>query len=100
MPPDIEWPDEITCQARAKIGTIGDSEHKVPTGVHRIGQHSIIKTAPSRGYRFVAPVSSSGFDATSSTLPSPEAYSDELRLPDRPSIAVLPFHSVFPISRI
>jgi TolB-like protein len=58
------------------------------------GQRSIIKTVPSRGYRFAAPVSRSGFDDASSPLPSPEAYSGDLPLPDRPSISVLPFQNM------
>jgi TolB-like protein/DNA-binding winged helix-turn-helix (wHTH) protein len=69
------------------------------------GQHNIIKTVPRRGYRFAAPVSRSHSDAASAlssspaTIPHLEACSGadlhrELPLPDRPSIAVLPFQNM------
>jgi DNA-binding winged helix-turn-helix (wHTH) protein len=48
-------------------------------------QGSCIQTIPNRGYRFVAPVSRSGFEA--SDRPA-------LPLPDKPSIAVLPFQNL------
>jgi len=60
------------------------------------GQHSIIKTVPSRGYRFAALVSRS---ESSSQMPGLEAHSGAdlrraLPQPDRPSIAVLPFQNM------
>jgi len=69
------------------------------------GEHNIIKTVSRRGYRFVAPVSRLGSDGASalleapSAMPRPEAgFSENLReglpLPDRPSIAVLPFQNM------
>jgi TolB-like protein/Tfp pilus assembly protein PilF len=65
------------------------------------GQHCLIKTVPGRGYRFAAPVSPTGSDGAAPSR-APEAISPaeansgaelarELLLPDRPSIAVLPF---------
>ena len=35
-PPDIEGPDEITCQVGANSGALDNSEHQVPTCVRRI----------------------------------------------------------------
>jgi len=69
------------------------------------GAHNIIKTVPRRGYRFVAPVSRSSPDDVSAASEAPAAiprqgtYSGadlqrELPLPDRPSIAVLPFQNM------
>jgi adenylate cyclase len=52
---------------------------------HESRQGSCIQTIPNRGYRFVAPVRRSGLEGSDRpTLP----------LPDKPSIAVLPFQNL------
>jgi len=63
--------------------------------------HSIIRTVPRPGYRFVASVSdgTSGPSGAPATRPRLEAYEGDdkpggLPLPDRPSIAVLPFQNM------
>ncbi len=48
-------------------------------------QGSCIQTIPNRGYRFVAPVSRSGLEAP---------HQPALPLPDKPSIAVVPFQNL------
>src|SRR5712671_1409761 len=74
--------------------------HCVSEARHAIGDNdqAIIKTVPRRGYRFVAPVSRSSADggsAPQSGSAPPRAGADSDRaLPDRPSIAVLPFSNI------
>ncbi len=63
------------------------------------GQQSMVKTVPRRGYRFAAPVSQSAAprapSSTHSLSDDPDADRNSgLPLPDRPSIAVLPFQNM------
>jgi TolB-like protein/DNA-binding winged helix-turn-helix (wHTH) protein len=66
------------------------------------GEQTIIKTVPRRGYRFAAQVDRLEFnDASEQKSPlatgparSGTGLQRELLLPDRPSIAVLPFHNM------
>src|SRR5690349_16606186 len=48
-------------------------------------------TVPGRGYRFVGPVARAAGLASSSPLPDPSPPVAPLPLPEKPSIAVLPF---------
>ena len=85
---DAVWPnvcvsDESLAQCVSEVRrAIGD------------GDQTIIKTVPRRGYRFVAAVSQTEMDAsaTPDALMSAAAAATRGRpVPDRPSIAVLPF---------
>jgi adenylate cyclase len=64
---------------RAAVGDHGKSQH-------------VIRTLPRKGFRFVADVR----EATPSTSAATETMSRALALPDRPSIAVLPFKNLPP----
>ena len=88
--PNVVVTDELLTRCVSDVrNAIGDSDQK------------IIKTVPRRGYRFAAPVSPLGID--SATVPSTagatagamlvgsDARRPEPPIPDRPSIAVLPF---------
>jgi adenylate cyclase len=88
--PNVLVTDESLTQCVSEVRqAIGDGDQKV------------IKTVPRRGYRFAAPVSQLGTDF-GTLLQGPDAAVDRERadrdagqapapLPDRPSIAVLPF---------
>ena len=86
------WPDVVVTEDSLKqcISEI--------RGVLRDERHRIIKTVPRRGYRFAVAVErvSADVDRLSPDLASPGAWladglPPQLPLPDRPSIAVLPF---------
>jgi TolB-like protein/tetratricopeptide (TPR) repeat protein len=87
------WPDVVV--------TDESLTHCVSEARNAIGDTSqaIIKTVPRQGYRFVAPVSRLLADATSEPQSAPVAASgietkSDRALPDRPSIAVLPFTNI------
>lgn len=68
--------------ARAAVGDTGE-------------QQRLIKTLPRKGFRFVGPVLEvqKGVDATAADNPV-QPPKPVLALPDKPSIAVLPFHNM------
>jgi TolB-like protein/Tfp pilus assembly protein PilF len=68
--------------ARSAIGDSGDKQR-------------LIKTLPRKGIRFVGTVREDGKDGgTSAIAETPHGLSAALALPDRPSIAVLPFNNI------
>jgi adenylate cyclase len=73
------WPD-VTVSDESLTQCISEVRRALGKAGHRI-----VKTVPRRGYLFDAPIDPIGADALVETLASP------LPLPDRPSIAVLPF---------
>jgi TolB-like protein/Tfp pilus assembly protein PilF len=68
--------------ARSAIGDSGDEQR-------------LIKTLPRKGFRFVGPVSEAQDPAAPASAENPgEPPKPELALPDKPSIAVLPFQNM------
>ena len=93
--PDVIVTDDVLIHCVSEIrNAIGDE------------QQALVKTVPRRGYRFVAPVSqaapaspapvppSTPSDPPSSVVTSNLGRRQGLPLPDRPSIAVLPFQNM------
>lgn len=75
----------LTTRLNVARGVIGDSGQ----------EQRLIKTLPRKGFRFIAPVQELDrpeFAATAS--PRTEPRQPDLTLPDRPSIAVLPFQNM------
>ncbi len=64
--------------ARSVIGDTGDAQR-------------LIKTLPRKGFRFIGIVREEGQRSDADTRSGPEAEPQRLKLPDKPSIAVLPF---------
>jgi TolB-like protein/Flp pilus assembly protein TadD len=67
--------------ARSAIGDTGEEQR-------------LIKTLPRKGFRFVAPVLEEGSKAPEATEKGVERETLALALPDKPSIAVLPFENM------
>jgi TolB-like protein len=87
------WPDVVV--------TDESLTHCVSEARNAIGdtRQTIIKTVPRRGYRFVAPVSQLPADGGRESQSTPVAalytgVSSERTIPDKPSIAVLPFTNI------
>jgi TolB-like protein/pimeloyl-ACP methyl ester carboxylesterase/tetratricopeptide (TPR) repeat protein len=84
------WPDTVVedNNLKVQISAIRKLLGKEP------GCASWLMTVPGRGYRFVAPLEREMRPATSDERPLPKVTAEPaapLPLPDRPSIAVLPF---------
>jgi TolB-like protein len=78
------WPSVTVDESNltVQIGALRRVLKEVPDGEHRID------TLPRRGYRFVGQVVK---EENSSAAASPSGAAPALALPDKPSIAVLPF---------
>jgi TolB-like protein len=80
------WPDRVVEEANltVQIGALRRALGKEPGGANWI------ETLSGRGYRFIGPVTAEAFDVAATRPASPSA----LAIPDKPSIAVLPFQNM------
>src|SRR6188768_3951913 len=75
----------LTTRLNIARGVIGDTGH----------EQRLIKTLPRKGFRFVGPVQEAREPTVGTVADSPvEASRAALPLPDKPSIAVLPFENM------
>jgi TolB-like protein/Flp pilus assembly protein TadD len=84
---DAAWPGQAVEESNltVQIGALRRVLEEVPGGVHRID------TLPRRGYRFMGPVTKEESGGSAAPLAEVEPA---LALPDKPSIAVLPFKNI------
>ena len=74
----------LTTRLNAARKAIGDSGE----------EQRLIKTLPRKGFRFVGPVREAEGDAVAAVAYNPVEPKPALTPPDKPSIAVLPFHNL------